>query len=107
MSRWTNRACRCVGVEFGTYANAVPMWTPWKREDGKHYCACIDACLAPEIASLWALGIKTRNSCCGHGKLGGSILVYDESIPAMLELGYVQAEPGRPEWFHSICTVPA
>jgi hypothetical protein len=104
-----NRACRCVNVAMGSYDNQVVMWTPWRRSDGKHYAACIDACIAHEIASLWALGIKTRNSCCGHGQTGGLIAVYDESIPAMLDLGYL-VDPNyvdRPEIFMSITTHPA
>ena len=102
MEQAVNFACRCNGVGFGTYANSTPMWTPWRRDaDGKHYCATIDACIAPEIASLWALGIKTTNSCCGHRRGAGWISVYDESIEAMRELGCETIHGSRPEIFYS------
>lgn len=107
MASAANRSCHCIDVDFGSYKNTVPMWTPWKREDGKHYCACIDTCLANEIASLWALGIKTANSCCGHKKGGGWILVYEESIQAMRDLGYIQVHQSRPEIFFSAASRPA
>ncbi len=39
----------------------------------------IDACLAPAIRRLNALGIVTVNSCCGHGKTGGSVVLEEPS----------------------------
>lgn len=48
----------------------------------------VDECLADEIESLWAQGIKTCGCCCGHGKEIGFIQVRDECIPKMRELGY-------------------
>ena len=74
--------CHCVDVEFGSYKNTVSMKTP----EGKW--VCIDTCLATEIGWLWHKGIKTLNSCCGHNKIHGSIVVDPTSISAMEALGY-------------------
>lgn len=37
----------------------------------------IDACIAPIVKALNDAGIKTRQSCCGHGKGPGSIELAD------------------------------
>lgn len=37
----------------------------------------IDACIAPIVKALNDAGIKTRQSCCGHGKGPGSIDLAD------------------------------
>jgi len=39
----------------------------------------VDECIAKEIAYLNSLGVRTRHSCCGHGK---------ESAYALIEPGY-------------------
>lgn len=31
---------------------------------------CLDACLADQVLRLWAWGIRTYASCCGHGREG-------------------------------------
>lgn len=85
-----HRWCQCKNIDFGTYDNSVAMWTPWKYSNGKHKCATVDRCLANEIQSLWNLGIKTLECCCGHQKQRSYIAVYDESVRQMLELGYKQ-----------------
>jgi hypothetical protein len=36
-------------------------------------CFVIDACLVPALQALWAAGIKTSGSCCGHGSGSGVI----------------------------------
>ena len=50
----------------------------------------IDACLIPEIVSLWEKGIHTTGCCCGHGKKEGIkyIGVEEKFIPRMKALGY-------------------
>ena len=40
----------------------------------------VDACIVPVVKHLWAQGIVTRSSCCGHGKKPPS-LVLEDSIP--------------------------
>lgn len=37
----------------------------------------IDACIAHIVAALNAGGLLTKASCCGHGKLPGSIMLDD------------------------------
>lgn len=39
----------------------------------------IDACIAPIIRALNEAGIKTRSSCCGHGKCDGHISLWDHT----------------------------
>jgi len=36
-------------------------------------CFRIDRCIAPALKALWAAGIKTTGSCCGHGSGSGVI----------------------------------
>lgn len=36
---------------------------------------CVDACIAEIIKHIWAHGIMTLNSCCGHNKLEPSIIL--------------------------------
>ena len=37
----------------------------------------VDACIAPIVQALNDAGIHTIQSCCGHGKANGSILLAD------------------------------
>lgn len=37
----------------------------------------IDRCIAPIVQALNDAGIFTSNSCCGHGKCDGFILLHD------------------------------
>lgn len=39
----------------------------------------IDACLVPLIKALNNAGIYTANSCCGHNKEDGFILLHDRT----------------------------
>jgi len=39
----------------------------------------IDACIAPIVKALNEAGIKTRSSCCGHGKTDGHISLWDDT----------------------------
>src|ERR1044071_3883366 len=36
-------------------------------------CFRIDRCIAPALKALWAAGIKTTGSCCGHGSGSGVV----------------------------------
>ena len=61
-----------------TYNVFVPMpanlsHTGRKRWDYK----AIDRCIAPLVQVLNNAGIYTANSCCGHGKGDGSIILHD------------------------------
>ena len=49
----------------------------------------IDRCVLPELKELWALGIETTCSCCGHGDNEKAyIRVKNEYMTKMLDLGY-------------------
>jgi hypothetical protein len=87
--------CTCEGVSFGVYSAAVSM----KMADSKW--VCIDVCIATEIGRLWMNGVTTINSCCGHGKLPPAVIVTDESVARMRELGYENdgAYPDREDIF--------
>ena len=55
---------------LGTYECVIPM--PIKRR-----IEYIDFCIAAIVAALNAANIVTDASCCGHGKMDGSILLED------------------------------
>ena len=59
---------KCCGV--GTYKCVIPMPLNGRRRD-------IDFCVADIVAALNAANISTTASCCGHGKVDGSILIAD------------------------------
>ena len=42
---------------------------------------CIDFCIVNVIKHLWACGVNTQGSCCGHGRIKPSI-VLDNSVSA-------------------------
>lgn len=95
--------CDCVGVEIGSYANAVALMPP--PELGfTRVPITVDRCLAEEVEHLWSLGIRTTGNCCGHNQQPGYIGVADESVPAMKALGYVVLPnpmcPGSENHFH-------
>lgn len=37
----------------------------------------VDSCIAPIVKALNDAGIYTANSCCGHGKENGEIVLHD------------------------------
>ena len=48
-----------------------------------------DRCVVPELKALWAQGIKTECSCCGHGDPEKAFIVADEAdADKMAALGY-------------------
>lgn len=54
----------------GTYEHQVPMAVRGRRVE-------IDWCIADLVAALNAANIQTIASCCGHGKMTGSIVLED------------------------------
>lgn len=48
----------------------------------------IDACLAPLVFRLNNCGVKTTNSCCGHGQYQGTIIIDEQSLDRAYDLGY-------------------
>lgn len=59
---------KCCGM--GEHKHTVPMAIKGRRVD-------IDICIADIVACLNAGNIRTDASCCGHGKIEGSILLED------------------------------
>lgn len=61
----------------------------------------IDPCIFNEIKSLWAMGIVTYGSCCGHNLVESMVNVDDKDIQLMLDMGYVQnhTDPERKDTF--------
>ena len=59
---------RCCGV--GTYEHTVPMPILGRSQS-------VDLCIADIVAALNAANIVTDGSCCGHGKIAGTVLLED------------------------------
>lgn len=76
--------CTCHGVEMGSYAGQEAVETPWGEIAG------IDRCILPDVTRLWALGIRTIESCCGHGRASGYIAVRPEHDDRMVALGFAR-----------------
>lgn len=87
--------------QFGLYKNRVSLPIPhhMREEGGGFYTektyVLLDLCIAEEIQHLWDNKIHTFGSCCGHGIQPGNILVIEEDIKKMEELGYVEDKEFR------------
>jgi hypothetical protein len=93
------RACACVGVELGSYANVVTLFPP--AELGlSRVPVTVDRYIAQEILRLWDQGIRTLNSCCGHNKAPAFIVVCAEHESRMEALGYRALPDRSPRLFH-------
>ena len=75
--------CLCKDVEFGSYDVTIPVWY-----DRRKRVVDIDVCIVLEVLELWNKGIVTIESCCGHNKQPGYIMVEECCIDEMLQLGY-------------------
>ena len=62
------RRARCCAP--GTYEHVTPM--PLSRR-----VEYVDDCIVDIVAALNAGGVLTAASCCGHGRLPGSVLLDD------------------------------
>lgn len=89
----TETRCACRDIGYGTYANAVDLEPPAALGYTRTPIS-VDACIAAEVQGLWALGIKTLASCCGHNRGEGVIAVLDKHDGAMTKLGYRRARGG-------------
>lgn len=90
--------CTCVGVELGTYANAVSLYPP-PGLGITRIPVTVDRCIALEVVDLWNLGICTLNSCCGHGKVPPMLIVAKRDEERMRELGYAVLPMDGPTTF--------
>lgn len=83
----------CGGTEddFGVFQNSNKILTvmpdEWETARRSRFFS-IDSCLASELNMLWKKGVRTQESCCGHGKGLSYIAVDEKSIPIMESLGY-------------------
>jgi tRNA(Phe) wybutosine-synthesizing methylase Tyw3 len=73
--------------EWGTTEIVVVNIPADLSHTGKSYVklAKIDKCIAPIVRALNEAGIKTRSSCCGHGKTDGRIDLQDGRILLIVE----------------------
>lgn len=76
--------CDCTPDIMGTYKSHISVITPWGET------VSVDACMVPELASLWRRGIRTIASCCGHKKACGFVAVKDADCATLDALGYAR-----------------
>lgn len=81
--------CSCVNVPMGSYANQELIIAPNGKQVG------IDRCILAEVQDLWARGVKTLGSCCGHNVAVPWIGVDARSVDPMVTLGYQQISGGQ------------
>lgn len=86
----------CADASFGSYRNQVAMIPP--KGLGIGGPVGVDLCLASEIAGLWARGVRTVASCCGHGRITGYIAVDTAGAVDMEGFGY-QRDDRNPDIF--------
>lgn len=108
--------CACIGIEIGSYDNQVLLRPPpgliFRNTPDREPAVglSIDACLAGEVAALWAAGIRTTGCCCGHNRALPFIGVVADDIAAMKALGYQVAfnasRPGDEDSFQPL-SLPA
>ena len=55
----------------------------------------IDACIEKEIRALWAAGVWTGGSCCGHNLTGPSIVIATGSDGPRAKKLLEEIDPGR------------
>lgn len=91
--------CKCINIAMGSYNRQVSMKDPFNSRKRKDGWVCIDICLCQEIAELWYSGIETLESCCGHNKTNGYIMVQNNSIQKMYDLGYINMHHNNCENF--------
>ena len=60
----------------GSY-DKMKMVKMCRQDHSGRWYAPIDYCIAPIVQALNDAGIATIASCCGHGKVDGSIILAD------------------------------
>lgn len=63
--------------------------------DTQRATVCVDACIAEAIESLWAAGIRTRHSCCGHNEAFGPPSVAIDSFEMARDTAIILKPDGR------------
>lgn len=75
--------------EWGGSTDEIVVTVPKRLQAPGRETVCLDLCIAPSVLALWAAGIKTFGSCCGHnGAVPRTIIVDDvESAQTALPFG--------------------
>jgi hypothetical protein len=77
--------CDCSPDTMGTYTHHISVID----QDGK--TVSVDACMVPELASLWRQGIRTTGSCCGHKGVSSFVAGKTDADAAALDrIGYTR-----------------
>lgn len=75
----------------------TPEWL-WSERAVPENGIIIDSCIAGEISQLWARGVRTLGSCCGHGTARPSlVLTNDREMPALARAVIFELDPSR-DW---------
>lgn len=74
--------CRSYNWEIGDVSEVVVTVPENIRActDGRETVS-IDACIVDAIQALWAKGLPTLNSCCGHNRAEVSVIIPDDAEP--------------------------
>lgn len=75
--------CECKNIRIGSFENQSIVINPF---NGKK--VSVDRCILPEVYNLWAKGVNTIGSCCGHNKTVPTIVVSESESCKMQALGY-------------------
>lgn len=76
----------------GTTLEIIVQVPPHLRDDGRD-TVCLDLCIAPYVLLLWAAGIKTYGSCCGHnGKAQRNVVISAADVPRAQRLSFAGAD---------------
>lgn len=69
----------------------------WLSHTGSSYrkVVGIDRCIAPLVKALNDGGIETSQSCCGHGKGPGEVMLSDGSVLLWLKRAEQEADTQR------------
>lgn len=67
---------------YGTHTEVLCWQPPHLTWDGIERLTPtkVDSCIAPIVAALNLAGIRTTQSCCGHGKGPGRIDLWDGRV---------------------------
>lgn len=61
------------------WGNFKRVWIAYPKDISKRTLISVDKCLAPLIQILNKYNIHTVDSCCGHKKTNGNILIHPDS----------------------------
>lgn len=73
--------CKSYNAQVGETEEVVLPRPDWLPEGERRNGVPVDACIAELVKHLWANGVITLSSCCGHnGLFGRPSLVLGESV---------------------------